>query len=166
MILMMLPCACARRMSRRRNTATYFTRIHTFSSSSDRYYSSIMFFFFVGGVEPTVRRTIETRVAPCPNCRDGTLDLVEMGKTFKAFFIPVYNFGESKELLRCDKCNCIMQPLGNGPRIRNSGGGGGNVVCSCCGTTLQPEWHFCPTCGVDASTTQGIIAAGVPVDRE
>jgi len=123
--------------------------------------SNIMFFFFVGGVEPTVKRTIQTAVAPCPNCHDGNLDRVEMAKTFKAFFIPVWTFGDSREVLRCNKCKCMVSAHARQVLQQSRGGG----VCSCCGSALQPGWHFCPACGVDSSTVQGTVATGVPVGK-
>ena len=132
-------------------------------------YSYTMFFFFVGGVEPTVKQTIQTSVAPCPNCHDGSMDLVEMCKTFKAFFIPIWSFGDSRQVLRCNRCKCIMAPSFGGianRQVMANGNNNGTTVCSCCGGPMQPGWHFCPTCGVDTCTKWDSVAFAVPADRE
>ena len=111
-------------------------------------YSYTMFFFFVGGVEPTVKQTIQTSVAPCPNCHEGSMDLVEMCKTFKAFFIPIWSFGDSRQVLRCNRCKCIMAPsfggIANRQVMANGNNNGGRqfalvveVPCSLDGTFVR-----------------------------
>jgi hypothetical protein len=152
-----------RRIVNKKNGNASLTSSHQRSSFSfstithcTKHHQYTMFFFFVGGVEPTVKQTIQTSVAPCPNCHEGSMDLVEMCKTFKAFFIPIWSFGDSRQVLRCNRCKCIMAPsLGgivNRQVTANGNNNGGTTVCSCCGGPMQPGWHFCPTCGVDTCT--------------
>ena len=101
-----------------------------------------MFFFFIGGVEPTVHKTIQSSVRPCPNCREGNIDLVEVANTFKAFFIPVWTFEDSRrQVLRCNHCGFLMAPQ----LLMESMSG--PSICSSCGSTMQSGWRFCPTCG-------------------
>jgi rubredoxin len=102
-----------------------------------------MFVFFIGGVKPTVQKTIQSSVQPCPSCLEGNLDLVEVANTFKAFFIPVWTFGDSRrQVLRCRQCGFLLSPnlFLESPSI-----------CASCGSTIHSGWHFCPTCGSGAA---------------
>lgn len=119
-----------------------------------------MFFFFMGGLEPTIGRKIASSVAPCLHCQ-GSMDLVEAGKTLTLFFIPVWTFAP-KEQLHCSRCSFLtdadtsdalknrMYPSGDltiSRGQRNLETLSPHTCCSKCGASMTPSWKFCPACG-------------------
>jgi len=102
------------------------------------------------------------------------MDLVEMGKTFQAFFVPLYTF-DTKQVLYCKNCQwtttisnyeALKANYGDFGRLRSNPriGGGGSTTdvqqqkqqqqqqqqsCRQCGASIRGDWRFCPNCGVD-----------------
>lgn len=113
---------------------------------------STMFFFFIGGVEPTVRKTLQPSAVPCLRCGEPA-DVVEIANTFKAFFIPLWSFGDTTEAVRCTRCGYLLpRETYETLKIRSIASSSANPSCTCayCGAKMESGWRFCPVCGNDS----------------
>jgi len=122
-----------------------------------------MFFFFIGGVQPRIRRIIQSNHGPCPNCLR-PLDLVELAETLEVFWIPVWRFS-SREALHCGSCGYTTDPrsyehhrrtLESATKGRSVGPGVMRNCRQCGAPVASDEWQFCPSCG------SGIGGSGKP----
>ncbi|CAM6088749.1 unnamed protein product [Calypogeia fissa] len=113
-----------------------------------------MFFFFFGGVQPEVRKELESKVAECPRCGSDA-SLVEYDNVFRAFFIPIWRSAGNNPAIRCDNCNFLLpfeqyQRLASRltPRLEQRTEPSAPLMrCWSCSSVLQPDFQFCPHCG-------------------
>eukprot|EP00978_Attheya_sp_CCMP212_P005866 scaffold13078_cov48-Attheya_sp.AAC.7 len=109
-------------------------------------------FFFIAGVEPTIRRTLQSNIGTCqvPYCGN-TVHLVEVANTFKLLFVPIWSFAP-KQLVYCNTCRY----LGTQTEFSDQQWAASRITqysirgpCQACGTPIQRDWCFCPNCGRD-----------------
>ena len=138
----------------------FFTRDNWLSGNTPKYDPLIitkpsttqltMTFFFIGGLEPSITKTVQSNVGPCPYSRcSGQLDLVEISTSLKLFWVPVLSY-DPQQLYHCRRCKATIKPKMYNPVDYNdkiSASLAQDRLCADCGTKIESGWHFCPTCG-------------------
>ncbi|KAL2892969.1 hypothetical protein RDABS01_008878 [Bienertia sinuspersici] len=108
-----------------------------------------MFFFFVGGIEQQIGQVLKSGVSKCINC-GSKADLVTSENVLKVFFVPVWKWPAKKPLLHCNNCNLFFpESLSLPPSTTSSSSPDFDVLrCHGCSRVVEPEYRFCPFCGV------------------
>ena len=135
-----------------------------------------MMFFFFGGVEPRIRKTLQSNIGTCPLMQyhksskrlDFTVDLVEISKVVTVYFIPLWPIGIPQKLVHCRECGYTANAaaytrhrslIGEGRSISShqfDRYGWGTIedferltslACTSCGGPIRDGWTYCPRCG-------------------
>ena len=131
-----------------------------------------MFFFFVGGIQPRIRKILQSNYGPCLSCHVGVMDHVELDNVLELFWIPIWTLS-SKSLLYCSSCQWMTSleqyhgdrfattgrtfphPHGRQPTLPNRipsapiTNNDLTVSCPSCGERISAQWNFCPKCGIE-----------------
>jgi hypothetical protein len=128
----------------------------------------------------TSRRVTATNVAPCPKCR-GSMSAVEVTTYFTVYCIPICPCSKTtflvcpicafhisraayeqvtKRVYRDDAAPLVAQCVttdvhqSSSPPVATA-----TLCCSSCTAAMDPNWKYCPACGINPTSSNDAAAA-------